>query len=114
MRLRGRGDFCGRFDIVKVEPIYARSEAGRVREPSEWVEAILAKREKIPIVRDGEIVGYEYPPPPLDEAEVRKSIREAGAAFDKMVKKWGVTEAQLMAEYRVIRDADRKQRGNEP
>ena len=83
-----------------------------VSEASEWVESILASREKIPILRDGEIVGYRYPPPKRDPAEVRKANREAGEAFDKMVAQWGLTEEQLMAEYEAIRDADRQKRRN--
>ncbi len=83
-----------------------------VSESSSLVDRILASREKIPMVRDGEIVGYRYPPPKRDPAEVKKAIRETGEAFDKMVAEWGLTEEQLMAEYEAIRDAERKQRQN--
>lgn len=83
-----------------------------VGESSSWVDKILASREKIPMVRDGEIVGYRYPPPKRDPAEVKKAIREAGEAFDKMVAQWGLTEEQLMAEYEAIRDAERQKRRN--
>lgn len=83
-----------------------------VSELGEKLAGYVESRTPLAIMRMGETVGYYIPAQKRDFVAARKAIREAGEVVDKMIEGLGLTEEQLMAEYKVIRDADRQKRRN--
>ena len=61
-----------------------------------------------------EAEGCYIPEKKRDLVAAREAIREAFAVVDKMIDGWGLTEDELMAEYKVIRDAERQKLRNGP
>ena len=82
----------------------------------EAIREVLAKaaepRERVPIIRDGRVVGYILRAPKIDPAVWKEAIRATGEIVDKMVASWGLTEEELEAEIDATIRADRLARQN--
>lgn len=82
-------------------------EKVNVREFRNNMSKYLAKTTPFAVTRHGQTVGYYIPARPTPNEEQRLALKKAGEALDKMLAEHGVTEDELVQEFREMREGHR-------
>jgi antitoxin (DNA-binding transcriptional repressor) of toxin-antitoxin stability system len=83
-----------------------------VREFREKLAGYLEGGAPLAIVRHGETLGYYIPAQKHNRKAELEALRAAAKDLDQLIASWGVSEDELMEEYKGIRRAARVKRRN--
>jgi len=83
-----------------------------IREFRENLAGYLESGRPLAITRHGETLGFFIPAQKRNRKAEIDAMRAAAKDFDKMIAEWGVSEDELMQEYREIRRASREKKRN--
>ncbi len=78
-------------------------EKVNVREFRNNISKYLEKTTPFAVTRHGQTVGYYIPARPTPGEAERLSLQKAAAAMDAMLNQQGITEDELIQEFRQIR-----------
>jgi antitoxin (DNA-binding transcriptional repressor) of toxin-antitoxin stability system len=81
-----------------------------IRELRENLAAYLESGKPLAITRHGETLGFYIPTQKRDRKAELAAMRAAAKDLDEMIAAWGVTESELMTDYREIRRKARDER----
>ncbi len=74
-----------------------------VREFRNNMSKYMEKSTPFAVTRHGQTVGYYIPAHPTPSETERLSLKKAGESVDKMLAEHGVTEDELVQEFRELR-----------
>jgi len=83
-----------------------------IREFREKLAGYLESGTPLAIMRHGETLGYYIPARKRSRKAELEAMRAAAKDLDEMIALWGVTEDELMEEYKGIRRAARENKRN--
>jgi hypothetical protein len=83
-----------------------------MREFREKLAGYLESGTPLAIMRHGETLGYYIPARKRSRKSEIAAMRAAAKDLDAMIASWGVSEDELMAEYKEIRQAARTKKRN--
>ena len=83
-----------------------------MREFREKLASYLESDTPLAITRRGETLGFYIPAHKRDRTAEIESMRAAAKELDGMIASWGLTEDQLLEEYKQIRRAGRDRKRN--
>lgn len=83
-----------------------------IREFREKLAGYLESGTPLAIMRHGETLGYYIPARKRSRKAELEAMRAAAKDLDEMIASWGVTEDELMEEYKGIRRAARENKRN--
>ena len=90
-----------RFDIM------AELEKVNVREFRNKMSKYLGKTTPFAVTRQGQTIGYYIPARPTPSEAERLSLQKASEALDAMLTQQGITEDELVQEWRNLREGKR-------
>ncbi len=85
-----------------------------VREFRENLSSFLESGNSLAIERHGKTLGFFIPAHRRDRKADIEALRAAGKELDSMIASWGVSEEELMKEYKEIRRAAREKKRIDP
>jgi antitoxin (DNA-binding transcriptional repressor) of toxin-antitoxin stability system len=83
-----------------------------IREFRENLAGYLESDKTLAITRHGETLGFYIPAQRRNRKAELDSMRAAAKDLDEMITSWGVTEDELMDEYKQIRRSGREKKRN--
>jgi hypothetical protein len=83
-----------------------------VREFRENLAGYLESATPLAIMRHGETLGFYIPAQKRNRKAELEAMRAAAKDLDRMIASWGVSENELMEEYKGIREAARQKKRN--
>jgi hypothetical protein len=83
-----------------------------MREFREKLAGYLESGTPLAIMRHGETLGYYIPAQKRSRKSEIAAMRAAAKDLDQMIASWGVSEDELMEEYKEIRQAARAKKRN--
>jgi hypothetical protein len=83
-----------------------------IREFRENLAGYLESDQPLAITRHGETLGFYIPAQRRSRKAELDAMRAAAKDLDKMIASWGVTEDELVDEYKRIRRAAREKKRN--
>jgi antitoxin (DNA-binding transcriptional repressor) of toxin-antitoxin stability system len=83
-----------------------------VREFRENLAGYLESGKPLAIMRHGETLGFYIPAQKRNRRAELEAMRAAAKDLDEMIASWGVSEDELMEEYKGIRRAARLKKRN--
>ena len=83
-----------------------------IREFREKLAGYLESGTPLAIMRHGETLGFYIPAQKRNRKAEIEAMRAAAKELDKMIASWGVTEDELMDEYKEIRRVARDKKRN--
>ena len=81
-----------------------------IREFRENLAGYLESGEPLAIMRHGETLGFFIPAQKRSRKAELEAMRAAAKDLDEMIASWGVSEDELMEEYKQIRQAAREKK----
>lgn len=81
-----------------------------IREFREKLAGYLESGTPLAIMRHGETLGYYIPARKRSRKAELEAMRSAAKDLDEMISSWGVSEDELMEEYKGIRQAAREKK----
>jgi hypothetical protein len=81
-----------------------------IREFREKLAGYLESGTPLAIMRHGQTLGYYIPAQKRSRKAELEGMRAAAKDLDAMIKDWGASEAELMEEYKGIRQAARQKK----
>jgi PHD/YefM family antitoxin component YafN of YafNO toxin-antitoxin module len=83
-----------------------------VREFREKLASYLESDTPLAIMRHGETVGYYIPAQKRNKKAELAAMRATAKDLDEMIASWGLSEQELIEEYKGIRRAAREKKRN--
>jgi antitoxin (DNA-binding transcriptional repressor) of toxin-antitoxin stability system len=83
-----------------------------IREFREKLADYLESGKTLAITRHGETLGFYIPAQRRDRKAELEALHAAAKELDEMITSWGVTEDELMEEYKEIRRSEREKKRN--
>jgi hypothetical protein len=83
-----------------------------MREFREKLAGYLESGTPLAIMRHGQTLGYYIPAQKRSRKAELAAMRAAAKDLDEMIASWGASEAELMDEYKGIRQAAREKKRN--
>jgi hypothetical protein len=83
-----------------------------IREFRENLAGYLESDRPLAITRHGETLGFYIPAQRRSRKAELEAMRAAAKDLDEMIATWGITENELMEEYKQIRRSAREKRRN--
>ena len=83
-----------------------------IREFRENLAGYLEGGRSLAITRHGETLGFFIPAQKRNRKAEVEAMRAAAKELDAMIASWGVSEDELMGEYKEIRQASREKKRN--
>jgi antitoxin (DNA-binding transcriptional repressor) of toxin-antitoxin stability system len=83
-----------------------------MREFRENLAAYLESGKPLAITRNGETLGFFIPAQKRSRVQEVEAMRAAARDLDAMIASWGVSEDELLREYKEIRRASRESKRN--
>lgn len=83
-----------------------------MREFREKLAGYLESGTPLAITRHGETLGFYIPAQKRNRKAEIEAMRAAAKDLDEMIASWGVSEDELMEEYKAIRRSSREKRRN--
>ena len=83
-----------------------------VREFRENLAGYLESATPLAIMRHDETLGFYIPAQKRNRKAELEAMRAAAKDLDRMIASWGVSENELMEEYKGIREAARQKKRN--
>jgi antitoxin (DNA-binding transcriptional repressor) of toxin-antitoxin stability system len=81
-----------------------------IREFRENLAGYLEAGRPIVITRHGETLGFYIPARKRSRKAELEAMRSAAKELDSMIASWGVSEDELVEDYKQLRNADRAKR----
>jgi antitoxin (DNA-binding transcriptional repressor) of toxin-antitoxin stability system len=82
-----------------------------VREFRTHLPEYLLKAAPVAITRHGETVGYYIPTRRHPEKEELEALKQAAFQLEKLLASHGISEEELLAEFRDMRAKDKRKKG---
>ena len=83
-----------------------------MREFRENLAGYLESGKPLAITRNGETLGFFIPAQKRSRVQEVEAMRAAARDLDAMIASWGVSEDELLREYKEIRRASRESKRN--
>lgn len=83
-----------------------------MRDFRENLAGYLESGTPLAIMRHGETLGFYIPAQKRNRRAALKAMRSAAKELDAMIESWGISEEELMKDYKEIRQAAREKQRN--